>query len=74
MSSHLMRHLEWMNDHPGHVFDGLPWEHQSYKERLDRLEKEQKALAEKLAYSIQTSLIALRCASSTITYVQLSRG
>ena len=41
---HLMCHLEWMNDHPGHVSDGLPWEHQSYKERLDRLEKEQKIL------------------------------
>lgn len=41
---HLMRHLEWMNDYPGHVSAGLPWEHQSYKERLDRLEKEQRIL------------------------------
>jgi len=43
---HLMCHLEWMNDCPGHVSDGLPWEHQSYKERLDRLEKEQRRLEE----------------------------
>lgn len=42
--SHLWCHLEWMNDHPGHVSDGLPWEHQSHKERLDRLEKEQRTL------------------------------
>ena len=42
---HLMHHLEWMNDSPGHVFDGLPWEHKSYKERLDRHEKAQHDLA-----------------------------
>jgi energy-coupling factor transporter ATP-binding protein EcfA2 len=41
---HLMRHLEWMNDHPGHICDGLPWEHQKCEERLNRLEKEQKIL------------------------------
>jgi len=40
----LMHHLEWMNDRPGHVVAGLPWEHQSYKERIDKLEKVQKAL------------------------------
>lgn len=40
----LMHHLEWMNDHPGHVSEGLPWEHKSYKDRLDKLEKAQKTL------------------------------
>lgn len=43
--SHLMHHLEWVNNSPGHVFDGLPWEHTSYKDRLDRHEKAQRALA-----------------------------
>jgi hypothetical protein len=41
---HLMYHLEWMNDRPGHVSEGLPWEHKSYKDRLDKLEKAQKTL------------------------------
>jgi len=41
---HLIHHLEWMNGYPGHVYEGLPWEHRSYKERLDRLEKNQKLL------------------------------
>ncbi|MFH1743063.1 MAG: hypothetical protein ABIH23_28995, partial [bacterium] len=41
---YLIQHLEWMNERPGHVVKGLPWEHQSYKERLDWLEKEQRTL------------------------------
>ena len=40
----LMYHLEWVNDCPGHVTEGLPWEHQSYRDRLDKLQKAQKAL------------------------------
>jgi energy-coupling factor transporter ATP-binding protein EcfA2 len=40
----LMHHLEWMNGHPGHVIEGLPWEHMDYKERLKNLEIEQKQL------------------------------
>ncbi len=43
--SYLMRYMECMNDQPGHVSDGLPWEHQSYAERLDKHEKTQRALA-----------------------------
>lgn len=39
-----MQHLEWVNDHPGYVFDGLPWEHMDYKDRLNTLEEEQKRL------------------------------
>lgn len=41
---HLIHHLEWMGDRPGRVSPGLPWGHKSYKERVDTLEKEQKAL------------------------------
>ena len=41
---HLILHLEWMNGRPGHVFVGNPWEHQSYKERLDALETTQRAM------------------------------
>jgi len=41
---HLIHHLEWMSGRPGHVSPGLPWGHKSYKERLDTLEKRQKAL------------------------------
>lgn len=40
----LMHHLEWLNGRPGHVSEGLPWDHQPYRDRLDKLEKEQKAL------------------------------
>jgi hypothetical protein len=41
----LMHHLEWMNECPGHVLAGLPWEHKSYKERIDKHEKDQRALS-----------------------------
>lgn len=40
----LMHHLEWVNGRPGHVSDGLPWDHKPYKDRLDKLEKDQRAL------------------------------
>ena len=41
---YLMHHLEWMNDHPGHVIEGLPWAHMDYKDRLSKLDEEQKKL------------------------------
>ncbi len=41
---HVVHHLECVDGHPGCVSVGLPWEHKSYKDRLDRLEKAQKAL------------------------------
>lgn len=47
--THSIQNLEWRDDQPGHVSDGLPWEHQGYKERLDALEKAQKAF-EKLPW------------------------
>lgn len=40
----LMHHLEWVNGRPGHISNGLPWDHKPYKDRLDKLEKDQKAL------------------------------
>lgn len=42
-----MHNLECRNDRPGHVSEGLPWEHQGYKERIDALEKAQKAFEKK---------------------------
>lgn len=41
---HQIHHLEWRGSRPGFVVDGLPWAHKSYKERIDRLEKAQKAI------------------------------
>ncbi|MDE1980742.1 MAG: AAA family ATPase [Betaproteobacteria bacterium] len=41
---HQMHHLEWKDNRPGFVVEGLPWAHKSYKERIDRLEKAQKVL------------------------------
>lgn len=41
---HAMHHLEWVDDRPGHVSQGLPWEHKSFLDRLDKHEKVQKAL------------------------------
>jgi len=37
-------HLENRSDIPGYVEAGLPWEHMSYKERVDMLKKSQRAL------------------------------
>ena len=37
-------HLEWEGDRPGVVREGLPWEHKSWKERIDTMEKLQKKL------------------------------
>ncbi len=42
---YIMHHMEWVNGHPGNVSDGLPWEHQTYAERIDKHEKFQRALA-----------------------------
>ena len=37
--------LEWRGGSPGCVSDGLPWDHQGYKARIDALEKAQRELA-----------------------------
>jgi len=36
--------LEWKDQYAGNVYDGLPWGHSSYKERIDSLEKMHKKL------------------------------
>ncbi len=46
-ADHLMQHLEWKDDRPGYVVAGLPWEHKSYMDRIDRLEKAHKVLEKK---------------------------
>ena len=33
--------LEWKDDTPGHVSEGLPWEHKTWEERIQSLEKAQ---------------------------------
>jgi len=44
---HKVSFLEWRGQHSGHVCDGLPWGHASYKERIDALEKECRKLKDK---------------------------
>lgn len=41
---HSMMFLEWRGNCPGYVCDGLPWDHQGYKARIDKLEKDQRKL------------------------------
>lgn len=38
--------LDRQADRPGRVFDGLPWDHMGYKERIDYLEKAQREIAQ----------------------------
>jgi len=40
-----MSFLEWRGDSPGCVNDGLPWDHQGYKSRIDALGRAQRKLA-----------------------------
>lgn len=42
---HAIHHLEWENQRPGVVRNGLPWEHKSWKERIDAMEKLQRSLS-----------------------------
>lgn len=42
---HSMMFLEWQGDSPGCVTDGLPWDHQGYKARINALEQAQSKLA-----------------------------
>ena len=39
---HLIHHLEWRNGFPGYISAGLPWEHKSYEDRIDKHEKVQR--------------------------------
>lgn len=42
---HVIHHLEWRNGFPGYISAGLPWEHKSYEDRIDKLEKAQRDLS-----------------------------
>jgi len=70
-ADNLMQHLEWQGGRPGIVVEGLPWEHQSYKDRINKLEQHQKKLEnipwpaypnEKQATSMRTAYSRLRSA------------
>lgn len=41
---HVIRSLEWIGNNPGHVSDGLPWDHQGVRARIDTHEKRQREL------------------------------
>lgn len=42
---HLIHHLECRNGFPGYISAGLPWEHKSYDDRIDKLEKVQRDMS-----------------------------
>ena len=42
---HSLQYLEWRVGDAGYVVDGLPWDHQGYKDRIDTLEKSKNKLA-----------------------------
>lgn len=42
---HLIHHLEWDGAFAGKVTEGLPWHHQSFKERIDKLQQAQSKLS-----------------------------
>ena len=42
---HTLKYLEWRVGDAGYVVDGLPWDHQGYKDRIDTLEKAKNKLA-----------------------------
>ncbi len=41
---YFIHHLEWRNGFSGYISAGLPWEHKSYKDRIDKLEKSQREI------------------------------
>jgi energy-coupling factor transporter ATP-binding protein EcfA2 len=41
---HFIHHLEWRDGFPGYISAGLPWEHKSYEDRIDKLEKVQREM------------------------------
>ncbi len=44
---YLVQHLEWIGDTPGMVQEGLPWEHKSVTDRIEKHLKKQRVLLEK---------------------------
>ena len=53
--------LEWCGGLPGSVNDGLPWDHQGYKARINSLEQSQSKLAKAWpAYPSEAEIAAIR--------------
>jgi ABC-type Mn2+/Zn2+ transport system ATPase subunit len=58
---HLVHHLEWEGKNSGKVTLGLPWLHQSYKERIDKLQQAQSKLSKSWpAYPNDADCAAIR--------------
>lgn len=56
---HLVQHLEWLGDTPGTVQAGLPWEHKSFPDRVDKHQKAQKALLKQWSHHPNDELSGL---------------
>lgn len=50
-----IHHLEWRAGKPGHINEGLPWDQQGYKQRIDDLEKAQRRMLREWGTSIPNS-------------------
>ena len=58
---HMVHHLEWEGQNSGKVTQGLPWLHQPYKERIDKLQQAQSKLSESWpAYPTEADCAAMR--------------
>ncbi len=56
-----MSFLQWYGGSPGCVYDGLPWDHQGYKARINSLEQAQSKLAKAWpAYPGENEIAAMR--------------
>ena len=55
------RHIEWNGSIPGHCKEGLPWDQKSAADRVDKLEKDQIALAKVWApQPTEANVLAMR--------------
>tara|TARA_B100001105_G_C22397468_1_gene447488 strand:- start:1211 stop:3838 length:2628 start_codon:yes stop_codon:yes gene_type:complete len=43
-TQHIIHFLTWNGGHSGKINDGLPWHHQTFKDRIDKLEQAQRYL------------------------------
>ncbi|MEO8297277.1 MAG: AAA family ATPase [Burkholderiales bacterium] len=58
---HMVHHLEWEGKNSGKVTQGLPWLHQPYKERIDKLQQAQSKLSKSWpAYPAEADCAAMR--------------
>ena len=58
---HMVHHLEWEGQNSGKVTQGLPWLHQPYKERIDKLQQAQNKLSKSWpAYPTEADCAAMR--------------